>query len=250
MTEFKDFDESILRSKDLADLTGTTPRAIRHYLQLGLLEEPSRDLNGYRNFTAAHVVQVLRIKMFSESGASLKHISQILDSNGIPTAEDIDAIDKELARKEALLRAQRSALKSLKDTHAANPQPSRTAQFDADVGLMMENSDQLPEATLRHIQDFLNDPAIKQHTAELVSKFEALEDERELSYAATEAMAQEWMEFYVLVAEELQYSEQASDGSFMSLIEELRQEQFSPAQSAVWERFLTLIQNYENLSSS
>ncbi|MDN5707744.1 MerR family transcriptional regulator, partial [Corynebacterium casei] len=158
MTEFKDFDESILRSKDLAELTGTTPRAIRHYLQLGLLEEPSRDLNGYRNFTAAHVVQVLRIKMFSESGASLKHISQILDSNGIPTAEDIDAIDKELARKEALLRAQRSALKSLKDTHAANPQPSRTAQFDADIGLMMANSGQVPEKILRHIQNFLNDP--------------------------------------------------------------------------------------------
>ncbi|MGO2165613.1 helix-turn-helix domain-containing protein [Corynebacterium casei] len=250
MTEFKDFDESILRSKDLAELTGTTPRAIRHYLQLGLLEEPSRDLNGYRNFTAAHVVQVLRIKMFSESGASLKHISQILDSNGIPTAEDIDAIDKELARKEALLRAQRSALKSLKDTHAANPQPSRTAQFDADIGLMMANSGQVPEKILRHIQNFLNDPGVQQHTAELMSKFEAFEDESELSDAATEAMAQEWMEFYVLVAEELQFSEPASDGTFMDLIEDLRQEQFSPAQSAVWERFLTLIQNYENLSSS
>ena len=250
MTEFKDFDESILRSKDLAELTGTTPRAIRHYLQLGLLEEPSRDLNGYRNFTAAHVVQVLRIKMLSESGASLKHISQILDSNGIPTAEDIDAIDKELARKEALLRAQRSALKSLKDTHAANPQPSRTAQFDADVGLMMANSGQLPEETLRHVQNFLNDPGVQQHTTELMSKFEVLEDESELSDAATEEMAEEWMDFYSLFAEELQSSEQASDGSLLDLVEDLRQQQFSPAQSAVWDRFLTLIQNYENLGNS
>lgn len=58
------------------------------------------------------------------------------------------------------------------------------------------------------------------------------------------------MEFYVLVAEELQYSEQASDGSFLGFIEDLRQEQFNPAQSAVWDRFLTLIQNYENLSNS
>lgn len=83
-----------------------------------------------------------------------------------------------------------------------------------------------------------------------MSKFDVLEDESEHSYAATEEMAQEWMDFYVLVAEELQYSEQASDGSFMSLIEELRQEQFNPAQSAVWERILTLIQDYENLSNS
>ena len=58
------------------------------------------------------------------------------------------------------------------------------------------------------------------------------------------------MDFYELVAEELQYSEQASAGSFLDLIEDLRQEQFSRAQSAVWNRFLTLIQNYENLSNS
>lgn len=106
------------------------------------------------------MVQVLRIKMLSESGASLKHISQILDSTGIPTMEDIDAIDKELARKEALLRAQRSALQSLNDTYEANPKPSKTAQFEADVGLMMASSEQLPKETLHHIQNFLNDPGV------------------------------------------------------------------------------------------
>lgn len=240
MTEFNGFDSGVLRSKDLAELTGTTPRAIRHYLQLGLLEEPSRDSNGYRKFTAAHVVQVLHIKMLSESGASLKHISQILFSTGNPTAEDIDAIDKELARKEALLRAQRSALKALKDTHDANPKPSKTAQFDANVGLMMANSEQLPEETLQQIHAFLNDPEIQQHTAELMSKFEALENESALSDASAEAMAEEWMDFYSLFAEELQSSEKASDGSLLDLIEELRQQQFSPAQSIVWEKFLAM----------
>ena len=249
MTGFKDFDESILRSKDLAELTGTTPRAIRHYLQLGLLEEPSRDSNGYRKFTAAHVVQVLRIKMLSDSGASLKHISQILDSNGIPSAEDIEAIDKELARKEALLRAQRSALQSLNDTYEANPKRSKTAQFDADVGLIMASSEQLPKETLRHIQNFLNAPAVQQHTAELMSKFEGLENESALSDASAEAMAEEWMDFYSLFAEEVQSSEQASDGSLLDLIEDLRQQQFSPAQSIVWERFLTLIDKQSDLPS-
>lgn len=242
MTEIKGFNANILHSKDLAELTGTTPRAIRHYLQLGLLEEPSRESNGYRKFTAAHVVQVLRIKMLSESGASLKHISQILDSNGMPTAADIAAIDKELARKEALLRAQRSALQSLKDTHASNPQPSRTAQFDADVGLMMASSEQLPKETLRHIQIFLNDPAVQQRTAELMSKFEALKEIDVITDDSADQLAGEWMDFYSLIAERLQTAEPATEGPFLDLLEALRKERFSPAQSLVWEKFLKLVE--------
>ncbi|HJE77546.1 MAG TPA: MerR family transcriptional regulator [Brevibacterium epidermidis] len=69
MSNWEDFEHGVLRSKDLAEITGTTIRAIRHYLQLGLLEEPPRDSNGYRRFNAAHVVQVLRIKMLAESGS-------------------------------------------------------------------------------------------------------------------------------------------------------------------------------------
>ncbi|WP_300909077.1 MerR family transcriptional regulator, partial [Corynebacterium stationis] len=45
MSNWEDFEHGVLRSKDLAEITGTTIRAIRHYLQLGLLEEPPRDSN-------------------------------------------------------------------------------------------------------------------------------------------------------------------------------------------------------------
>lgn len=242
MTEFKS-PHTTLRSKDLAELTGATPRAIRHYLQLGLLEEPSRDSNGYRKFTAAHVVQVLRIKMLAESGASLKHILKILGSTGVPTTDDIDAIDQELTRKEALLRAQRSALKSLKDTQRASSQPSKTAQFDADISLMMSSSRQLSEETLSQIQMVLNAPEIQQRSDELMAKFEALEEVESIGEDAADFLAHEWAEFYSLISEQLQTAEPASDGPFVNLMEELRTQSFSPAQSTVWEKFLMLVEN-------
>ena len=52
----------------LADYAGVTIKAIRHYHQRGLLEEPPRDSSGYRRYRAEHAVQLVKIKTLAEAG--------------------------------------------------------------------------------------------------------------------------------------------------------------------------------------
>ena len=51
-----------MRSNEVAKLAGVTVRTLRHYHQLGLLSEPPRRANGYRDYSPADVARVLRIK--------------------------------------------------------------------------------------------------------------------------------------------------------------------------------------------
>src|SRR5699024_6571469 len=55
-------DSTVLRSRDLAELAGTTPRALRHYHRSGLLPEVPRDPNGYRRYSIRVLVTLLRIR--------------------------------------------------------------------------------------------------------------------------------------------------------------------------------------------
>src|SRR5699024_607069 len=216
---------------------------IRHYLQLGVLEEPPRDSNGYRRFNAAHVVQVLRIKMLAESGTSLKHISSIFAAEGILTASDLDAIDNELARKESQLRAQRRALKALKGSHLADSRLSKTAQFDADVGLMIASANELPAQTKQEINEVLNNPEIQQHSAALMQAFESLEHQETISSDAADVIAQKAANFYSLLVGQVHKVSPVADNLLLDLVEELRQQRLSPAQSIVWEKFLKLVED-------
>lgn len=242
MSDWEYLENGILHSKELAEITGTTVRAIRHYLQLGLLEEPPRDSNGYRRFNVAYVVQVLRIKLLAESGASLKHISQIIGSEGVITEADIDAIDAELAQKEEQLRAQRRALKTLKDSNLVESRLSKTAQFDADVGLMIAGSNELPDQTKLEIQAVLNNPEIQRHSAELMDTFEALEHQAEISNEDADAIAHKAAQFYSLLASHVHKVSPVPGNALPDLVEELRQQRLSPAQSIVWEKFLKLVE--------
>ena len=44
-----------MRSNEVAKLAGVTVRTLRHYHQLGLLAEPERSENGYRDYAATDV---------------------------------------------------------------------------------------------------------------------------------------------------------------------------------------------------
>ena len=50
-----------MRVKELAQIAGTTPRAVRHYHHLGLLEIPPT-VRGRREYGVEHVVRLLRIR--------------------------------------------------------------------------------------------------------------------------------------------------------------------------------------------
>ncbi len=67
-------------TKQLADLTGVTLRSIRHWHAVGLLPEPERLSNGYKQYTAHHLVLALRIARLASLGFSLEHVTTMLDS--------------------------------------------------------------------------------------------------------------------------------------------------------------------------
>ncbi|EED6225780.1 MerR family DNA-binding transcriptional regulator, partial [Salmonella enterica subsp. enterica serovar Haifa] len=49
-----------MHSNELARLAGVTVRALRHYHQVGILAEPERRSNGYREYDVHDLIRVLR----------------------------------------------------------------------------------------------------------------------------------------------------------------------------------------------
>lgn len=69
-------------TKQLADLATVTLRTVRHYHDVGLLPEPERLPNGYKQYDVPHLVTVLRIKRMSSLGLSLDQIAEVLENPG------------------------------------------------------------------------------------------------------------------------------------------------------------------------
>lgn len=67
-------------TKQLADLSGVTLRSIRHWHQVGILPEPERRSNGYKQYTAWHLVLALRIARLTSLGFSLDRVATMLDA--------------------------------------------------------------------------------------------------------------------------------------------------------------------------
>ncbi|MFE5774494.1 MerR family transcriptional regulator [Brachybacterium sp. NPDC056505] len=66
-------------TRQLADLAGTTVNTVRHYHQIGLLPEPERRSNGYKQYTVPHLVRLLRIRRLVDLGVPLARIDSIDD---------------------------------------------------------------------------------------------------------------------------------------------------------------------------
>jgi DNA-binding transcriptional MerR regulator len=83
----------------LADYTGVTVRAIRHYHQRGLLAEPARDASGYRRYDGRAVVELIRIKTLAGAGVPLARIQELLDAEPAEFAGAVTEIDAALKKK-------------------------------------------------------------------------------------------------------------------------------------------------------
>lgn len=83
-------------TREIAELAGTSLRAVRHYHDVGLLEEPERKANGYKQYGVAHLVRVLRIKRLTELGFSLSQIAAMGEADDHPE-EALRTLDAELA---------------------------------------------------------------------------------------------------------------------------------------------------------
>jgi DNA-binding transcriptional MerR regulator len=74
--------ERTLRIGELAELTGTTPRTIRYYEEIGLLgESPERAQGKHRVYTQADVERVSEIiRLRDLLGLTLEQLSQLLEA--------------------------------------------------------------------------------------------------------------------------------------------------------------------------
>jgi DNA-binding transcriptional MerR regulator len=109
-----------VRSGELARLAGVTVRALRHYHQVGVLDEPARDTNGYRGYDVHDLVRVLRIKRLAALGIALDRMPALLDGSDEPAGPLLDELDQELATQIDRLTRQRQIVAHLR-RHGADP---------------------------------------------------------------------------------------------------------------------------------
>ncbi len=89
----------------LAAYAGVTIKAVRHYHQRGLLEEPLRDSSGYRRYTAEHAIKLIKIATLAKAGVPLDRVKELLAADPDRFAAALVEIDANLKeRAEELLR--------------------------------------------------------------------------------------------------------------------------------------------------
>jgi DNA-binding transcriptional MerR regulator len=98
-------DRRMITIGQLAAYAGVTIKAVRHYHQRGLLEEPPRDSSGYRRYFAEHAIALIKIKTLAEAGVPLARIKELLAADPDRFAVALAEIDRNLQDKaDELLR--------------------------------------------------------------------------------------------------------------------------------------------------
>ncbi|GAA5042833.1 MerR family transcriptional regulator [Nocardia callitridis] len=119
-------------TRQLADLAGTTLRAVRHYHEVGLLAEPERSSNGYKQYGVAHLVRLLRIKRLSDLGFSLSQIAAMGEADEHPE-EAVAVLDAELAATIERLQRVRVELSTVLGKRSPTDLPPELSTAVADL---------------------------------------------------------------------------------------------------------------------
>ncbi|MGP3953859.1 MerR family transcriptional regulator [Streptomyces sp. 7N604] len=100
-----------MRIGELAALVGVSTRAVRHYHHHGVLPEPARKPNGYREYGLRDAVRLARVRRLTELGLSLDEVRDVLaDDTGRDLYEILADLDADLQRQEEDIRARRARL--------------------------------------------------------------------------------------------------------------------------------------------
>lgn len=118
-----------MHSGELARLAGVTVRALRHYHRVGVLAEPERHANGYRDYDVHDLIRVLRIRRLASVGIPLERMPDLLDDTGDDPRGLLDELDAELADQIARLSRQRDLIARLRAHDAAPDLPPELAPF-------------------------------------------------------------------------------------------------------------------------
>lgn len=185
-----------LRIGELAELAATTPRAVRHYHQVGLLAEPERDESGYRRYGPEHLVRLVRIRRLRSVGMPLEGITA---SVGVQSPDvDIASALRSLADE---IQQQIDGLTDLRarvlDIAAAGSLSDPAATWEAELRRhgVLGRSVELPVAeqaaahlldalhphgiqgVIRQTTTLMSDPVVRQRLGVLLDRFKTLPDD-------------------------------------------------------------------------
>ncbi|WP_114560760.1 MerR family transcriptional regulator [Desertihabitans aurantiacus] len=121
-----------MRSSELAALAGVTVRTLRHYHQIGLLEEPRRTAGGYRSYDVGHLVRILRITRLTALGVPLAVLPEVLDD---PEAAEslLDELDQQAAAEIERLTTRRAVIAALRHHRGMPDLPPVLAELGVDL---------------------------------------------------------------------------------------------------------------------
>ena len=123
-----------MRIGELAGLVGISTRAIRHYHRVGLLAEPARKANGYREYSLRDAVELARRPAPHRAGPEPGRGGDALAGDaGRDLVEILRELDADLARQEADLRQRRARLAELLRQAEAGGQPSEQAPVSPEL---------------------------------------------------------------------------------------------------------------------
>lgn len=177
-------------------------RALRHYHQIGLLDEPERRANGYREYGPEQLVRVLRIRHLAALGIPLDHMGTHLDSTDGDRATLLDELDAGFASEIERLTAQRRLVAQLRAQAGPLDAPPELAPFlaalaaaestdlaalDRDRAVLLAGlagNARMPD--LVRLYERLAAPDLATATAELGERFATLDPEA--SAAASDAL--------------------------------------------------------------
>lgn len=96
-----------MKISQLAAQSGTTTKTLRFYEEAGLLPEPTRMPNGYRDYNDSDLTRVQFIKAGQAVGLTLAEIRTLLvirDDGRVPCVAAIELLDRQLDDVDARLR--------------------------------------------------------------------------------------------------------------------------------------------------
>lgn len=99
-------------TREIAELAGTTVNTVRHYHRAGLLEEPDRMSNGYKQYQVRHLVRLLQIRRLRDLGVPLDQIERAGAADDTATTA-LRAVDADLATSIERLQRARAEIRGI-----------------------------------------------------------------------------------------------------------------------------------------
>ncbi|MBY4128178.1 MerR family transcriptional regulator [Rhodococcus fascians] len=100
-----------------AEFVGTTPRAIRHYHQIGLVPEPERGSDDRRRYGYDEMIRLLWIRRMADAGIALDDIRDAFSSGNADSNVDriLYRLEGVLVARQAELEQQRIAVQRMRE---------------------------------------------------------------------------------------------------------------------------------------